>query len=408
MKNKLYLLIKSSIILGSVLSLPLQVTAETTTYSSESAISNFSEPPMSISSTNNVSLSSSQSETASSNSTSNSTESSMVPLQTETSIPETRAADISAWIPDPVLQEIVAKAIGKTKEALTQEDMSKLTSLYIQNADSAIASLKGLELATNLDYFYMNSNNQISDFSVLAGLPNLKQVYLMGTNVTDQNVPDFGTTITRLDLSGSSVTNGVYDKITKMTNLESLVFQSNMNITTIEPLTVLKKLNELRVQFCGITDFRPINQMPALTQLAAFGQNTGRNDPATDINAKDLNYDADKQTIDIPFSIMPNRIPPFTTSNSSSQTYLDFNGVQLDSSRLTITDEGITVSGVSQEEFDQLQTFEYNARLNNPSGTYNQPERFTFYAISSGTYLHQFNVQHIIASPGVSVDYSRL
>lgn len=199
---------------------------------------------MSISSTNNVSLSSSQSETASSNSTSNSTESSMVPLQTETSstpsIPETRAADINAWIPDPVLQEIVAKAIGKTKEALTQEDMSKLTSLYIQNADSAIASLKGLELATNLDYFYMNSNNQIGDFSVLAGLPNLKQVYLMGTNVTDQNVPDFGTTITRLDLSGSSVTNGVYDKITKMTNLESLVFQSNMNITTIEPLTVLK------------------------------------------------------------------------------------------------------------------------------------------------------------------------
>lgn len=38
MKNKLYLLIKSSIILGSVLSLPLQITAETTTYSSESAI----------------------------------------------------------------------------------------------------------------------------------------------------------------------------------------------------------------------------------------------------------------------------------------------------------------------------------------------------------------------------------
>ena len=57
MKNKLYLLIKSSIILGSVLSLPLQITAETTTYSSESAISNFSEPLMSISSTNNVSLS---------------------------------------------------------------------------------------------------------------------------------------------------------------------------------------------------------------------------------------------------------------------------------------------------------------------------------------------------------------
>lgn len=56
-------------------------------------------------------------------------------------------------MPDPVLQQIVAKAIGKTKETLTQEDMPKVTSLYIQNTDSAIASLKGLELATNLEFF---------------------------------------------------------------------------------------------------------------------------------------------------------------------------------------------------------------------------------------------------------------
>jgi len=412
MKNKLYTRINSFIMLGSLLSFPLLGTAETTT-SSESVPSNFSETLMSTSST---SLSSSESETVSSNSTSSSTESSVVHSQTETSstsnVPETRAATIDTWMPDPVLQQIVAKALGRTKDTLTQEDMPKLTNLYIQNADSGLTNLKGLELATNLDYFYMNSNNQISDFSVLSGLPKLKQVYLMGSNVTDQNVPNFGTEITRLNLSGSNVTNGVYDKITKMTNLESLTFETNMNITTIEPLTNLKKLNELRVQFCGITDFSPINQMPALTQLAAFGQNTGRNDPATDINAKELNYDTDKQTIYVPFSIMPNRmtnydgyVPPFTTSNSASQTYFDFNGVQLDSSRLTITDDGLTVSGVSQEEFDQLKTFKYNARLNNPAGTYNQPERFSFYAISAGTYLHQFNVQHTTASPGVTIKY---
>lgn len=416
MKNKLHMLVTSSLMLGSVLTLPLQGTAETTTNSSESATPTFSEPLMSTSSTNNVSLSSSEPEPAISNSTSSSTENPVIHSQTETSstssMPEARAIALDTWLPDPVLQEIVAKAIGKTKDTLTQEDMSKLTSLYIQNSDNAIASLKGLELSTNLEYFYMNSNNQISDFSVLADLPKLKQVYLMGSNVTDQNVPNFGTVITRLNLSGSNVTNGVYDKITKMTNLESLTFETNMNITTIEPITVLTKLNELRVQFCGITDFSPINQMPALTQLAAFGQNTGRNDPATDINAKELNYDADKQTIYIPFTIMPNRmtnydgyVPPFTTSNSSNQTYFDFNGVQLDSSRLAITDEGLTVSGVTQEEFDQLQTFEYNARLNNPAGTYNQPERFSFYAISSGTYLHQFNVQHTTASPGVTIKY---
>lgn len=408
MNKFIYILTASSMILGSALSIPLQSTAEISENDSETLPSTSS-----ISSTSSSAI-----ETASttSNSSARSTEISAANSQATTSstsnMPESRATTIESWLPDAVLQQLVAKAVGKTKDTLTQEDMLRLTSLSIQSTDSAIASLKGLELATNLDSFYMNSNSQISDFSVLAALPNLKHVYLMGTNVNDTNVPDFGAEITRLNLSGSSVTNGVYDKIKKMSNLESLSFESNMNITTIEPLTVLTKLNELRVQFCGITDFKPINQMPALTQLAAFGQNTGRNDPATAINAKELNYDADKQTIYIPFSIMPNRmtnydgyVPPFTTSNSASQTYFDFNGVQLDSSRLAITEEGITVSGVTQEEFEQLQTFKYNARLNNPAGSYNQPERFSFYAISAGTYLHQFNIQHTVASPGLTIKY---
>ena len=350
MKKNLYSLFTCSIVLSSLSTFPIRSIAETSTNSST---------------LNSTVLSESLNTTSSVNSLSSTTESSATPNSTVAPIPgttepstadsqsssassttlEPRTASVDSWMPDPVLQQIVAKTIGKTKDTLTKEDMTKITGLYIQNADNAIASLQGLELATNLDYFYMNSNNQITDFSILAALPKLKQVYLMGTNVNDENVPNFGTTITRLNLSGSSVTDKVYDKISKMTNLESLTFESNMNITTIEPAITLTKLTELRVQFCGITDFRPINQMPTLTQLAAFGQNTGRNDPATAINANALNYDADKQTIYVPFSIMPNRmtnydgyIPPFTTSNSDSQTYFDFNGVQLDSSRLAITD----------------------------------------------------------------------
>ncbi|EIP8069516.1 DegV family protein, partial [Enterococcus faecalis] len=49
------------------------------------------------------------------------------------------------------------------------------------------------------------------------------------------------------------------------------------------------------------------------------------------------------QSFFVPFSIMPNRLtnfdgyqPPFTTSNSTSQTYFDLNGVQVPSSRLAI------------------------------------------------------------------------
>ena len=95
---------------------------------------------------------------------------------------------------------------------------------------------------------------------------------------------------------------------------------------------------------------------------------------------------------------MPNRltnfdshVPPFTTSTSASNTYLDFNGTQLPASRLQITNQGITISGVTKYEFANLSSFEYNARLDNPAGSYAQPSGFTFYAISAATYFHQFN-----------------
>lgn len=109
---------------------------------------------------------------------------------------------------------------------------------------------------------------------------------------------------------------------------------------------------------------------------------------------------------------MPNRLtnfdgyqPPFTTSNSTSQTYFDLNGVQVLSSRLAITEDGITVSGVTQSEFENIETMEYNAFYNNPAGSYAQPDGYSFYASSSGTYLHQFSINHQEATAAVTVNY---
>lgn len=91
-----------------------------------------------------------------------------------------------------------------------------------------------------------------------------------------------------------------------------------MNITNIEPLKVLPNLKSLSVQFCGITDFTVIKDFPIMSDLAAFGQNTGRNDPPTTVTRSSLKYNEDEQSVYIPFSMMPNRmtnfdgyIPPF-------------------------------------------------------------------------------------------------
>ncbi|MFG5394793.1 MucBP domain-containing protein [Enterococcus faecalis] len=320
--------------------------------------------------------------------------------------------DLATWMPDPTLQSVVAKSLGIEVSEITKEQMNKLQTLYIYAADSAIADLKGLEFAINLSSFYMSGQNQITDFSVLKSLNNLAYVYLMGANVTDDNVPNFGDNVTRLNLSSASVTDAVFSKIVNMKGLESLSFESNMNITTIAPLTALPNLTELRIQTCGVTDFTVINDFPKLSILAAYGQNTGRNDAVTSLSAKELNYDPKNQSFFIPFSIMPNRLtnfdgyqPPFTTSNSTSQTYFDLNGVQIPSSRLTITEDGITVSGVTQSEFENIETMEYNAFYNNPAGSYAQPDGYSFYAISSGTYLHQFSINHQEAAADVTVNY---
>ena len=330
----------------------------------------------------------------------------------DTSNIQFQSENISDWMPDLTLQTVVANSLGISISELTKDKMANLQTLYIYSGDANIAELTGMEYATNLSSFYMSRTNQITDFSVLATLENLVYVYLMGANVTDDRVPDFGNNITRLDLTGANVSDAVYTKIVNMKGLESLSFESNMNITTIEPLVALPNLTELRIQTCSVTDFTVINEFPKLSSLAAYGQNTGRNDAITSLSAKELNYDPDNQSFFVPFSIMPNRLtnfdgyqPPFTKSNSTSQTYFDLNGVQVPSSRLSITEDGITVSGVTQSEFESIETMEYNARLNNPAGSYAQPDGYSFYAISSGTYLHQFSINHQEAAADVTVSY---
>ncbi|WP_086314354.1 hypothetical protein A5821_001917 [Enterococcus sp. 7F3_DIV0205] len=303
-------------------------------------------------------------------------------------------------IADPILKQAILSTLGLPANSdLTAADMERLTNLSINSAQ--LSSLSGLEYATNLSSIYINTNNNITDFSPLEQLSSLTFVTLQTKSLNSDNFPDLSksTGITNLGLGATSIDNTILPKIAQLTSLTRIYMDSNINVTTIEPLKVLPNLKSLSVQFCGITDFTVINEFPTLSDLSAFGQNTGRNDLPTTIGRSSLNYDFDQETLFIPFSMMPNRltnfdgyVPPFTTSNSASNTYFDFNGEQLPANRLQITEQGITVLGVTKDEFANLSSFKYNARLNNPAGTYAQPDGFTFYAISSGTYLHQFNV----------------
>ncbi|MBP2100278.1 MucBP domain-containing protein [Enterococcus rivorum] len=303
---------------------------------------------------------------------------------------------------DPILKQAITSALGLPAGSdLTKADMEKLTYLPLYDASTAqLSSLSGLEYAINLTSINMGTNN-VSDLSVLEKLPALGYLYLQAKNVTSANFPDLSNSpnIKTISLSGSSVDNDVLPKLAAAQSVDYINLDSIMAITTIEPLKNLPNLKTLFIQFCGVTDFTVINEFPVLNNLAAFGQNTGRLDASTTINRSKLQFDAEKQTLFLPFSMMPNRmtnfdgyVPPFSTSNSQSNTYFDLNGTQLSSDRLSISEEGITVLNMTEEEFNQINSFKYNARLNNAAGTYAQPDGYVFYAISSGTYLHSFEV----------------
>lgn len=301
---------------------------------------------------------------------------------------------------DPYLKQEIISALGLPAESnVTKTDMKNLTSLTINS--SQIASLSGLEYATNLELFYDYTDNNVTDFSPLEQLSSLRQVTLQTISLTSDNFPDLSNNIdlVSLHLSYTSLDNSILNKLAQLTQLTRIDLDSNVDITTIEPLKVLPNLKRLSVQFCGITDFTVINEFPVLNNLAASGQSTGLKDLPTSVSRSSLDYNLEQQTLFLPFSMMPNRmtnfdgyIPPFTTSNAINDTTFDINGEQLPVDRLQITDQGITILGISTEEFKNLSSFSYSARLNNPYGSYEKPEGFGEYYISAGRYLHQFYI----------------
>lgn len=387
----------------TILSSSTVLAEETTPVSQETPTATTETTTETASSTNTAETSPSQEPQTTAPAITETTRSTSQNEETPTQVKAAAAAEDNVTIPDAALKQEILNALQlPAGTELTKADMEKLTSLFLNSANAAaITNLSGLETAINLSTFYLNTNNGITDFSPLEQLTSLTFVTIQTSSLTSGNFPDLSKNqgLTNLSLGSTSIDNAVLPKIAPLTQLKRLYLDSNMAITTIEPLKNMPNLSSLSVQFCGITDFTVIKSFPALIDLAATGQNTGRYDAPTDIGRSSLAYNEEAQTVFIPFEMMPNRltnfdgfVPKFTTSNSASNTYFDFNGVQLPSTRLQITDQGITVSGVTEEEYKQINSFEYNARLNNPAGSYAKPEGFNFYAISSGTYLHQFNV----------------
>ena len=217
-------------------------------------------------------------------------------------------------IPDPNLRAAIAEALGKSPSApIIAEEMERLRELGDHDApDKGIQDLTGLQFAKNLDRLILGwwgkEGNQVSDLSPIAGLINLRRLYLLNTPISDLSPLKGLINLTELHLNDTLVsdlspirglTNLVslnihptlvtdLSPVAGLINLESIAF-SNENLSDISPLAGLVNLRQVfcwghaisdlsplagltkleRIDFCGgnISDLTPLTGLPGLKTL---------------------------------------------------------------------------------------------------------------------------------------------
>ncbi len=222
-------------------------------------------------------------------------------------------------IPDSNLRAAIAELLGKGPNTpISAEEMERLRELEVPNR--GIQDLTGLQFATNLNklilgrWWQKDNVNQISDLSPIAGLINLRDLWLDNNPVSDisplrglknlihlemsltpvfdlspitglislerLNFGDWGAKFAPGDISDLSpiaglinlksirVANPISDlsPFAKLTKLEKISIYET-EVSDLSPLTGLTGLKELDLIATGISDISPLAGLTGLTRL---------------------------------------------------------------------------------------------------------------------------------------------
>ena len=206
-----------------------------------------------------------------------------------------RLPGTAVHIPDPNLRAAIAEALGKNPNApITAEDMERLKKLELQNR--SIQDLAGLQFATNMDRLVLGpwgeEGNQISDLSPIAGLINLRTLWINNNPVSDisplkglKNLTDLRfrdahvlfdlspiaglVNLKVLDLFGNNVSD--LSPLAGLINLEWLTLERN-NISDLSPLAGLINLESLWFSASGnVSDLSPLAGLINLKRIFSWG-----------------------------------------------------------------------------------------------------------------------------------------
>ena len=162
-------------------------------------------------------------------------------------------------IPDTNLRAVIAETLGKSPNApITVQEMKRLTKLDARN-DRGIKDLTGLQFATNLVELYLGwytgEGNQVNDLSPIAGLINLRVLFLHHNPISDISPVRGLTNLTDLMLHDTLITD--ISPVRGLTNLTVLHFHGT-EVTDLSPLAGLINLKNLAFAYKGRSDLTPL------------------------------------------------------------------------------------------------------------------------------------------------------
>ena len=173
--------------------------------------------------------------------------------------PPERSPGTVVHIPDPNLRAVIAETLGKSPNApITVQEMKRLTKLDARK-DRGIKDLTGLQFATNLVELYLGwytgEGNQVNDLSPIAGLINLRVLFLHHNPISDISPVRGLTNLTDLMLYDTLITD--ISPVRGLTNLTILHFHGT-EVTDLSPLAGLINLKNLAFAYKGRSDLTPL------------------------------------------------------------------------------------------------------------------------------------------------------
>ena len=162
-------------------------------------------------------------------------------------------------IPDPNLRAVIAEALGKSPNApITAQEMQRLRKIDARK-DRSIKDLTGLQYATNLVELYLGwysgEGNQVSDLSPVAGLTNLRVLFLYHNPISDLSPVRGLMNLTDLMLYDTLVSD--ISPVRGLTNLTKLHFHGT-EVTDLSPISGLINLKDLAFSDPDLSDISPV------------------------------------------------------------------------------------------------------------------------------------------------------